>query len=470
VSGPWGRRAGRPALRRATALVALALCPTLTAAQEPVAGAVAAAGAPAIAEPLSLAAAIERARTANPALVAARSRAAAAAAESTATRRGRNWPRLAASSGWTATDQPAAVFAQRLDAGVVQSEDFAVDRLTDPDVRSHLATSVGVELPLDLFGKAAPAIAGAEAGARAAAAGAREAELAVVQQVTAAWYGALVAERAVIATERTVAGSAAREAELLAQTEEGAALRADLLRVRARRRNLEAQLASRRGERQTALAALALAIGATTPVVPAGEAVAPPPPRDLAEWLAGANDRPAVAAAQAVAESAAERARAELRSDRPDLLLTTLLRDDRGPLDEGQISGMGGVFVRWSFYDPQRAPRRVAAESASSAAAAEVEAARARARYEIEAAWHGAAAAHERWLAARGGTEEGQEALRVVRERRQAGLATLTDELETEASALLAELDELSAAAAAAEALAALERAAGITSPRETAP
>jgi outer membrane protein TolC len=56
---------------------------------------------------------------------------------------------------------------------------------------------------------------------------------------------------------------------------------------------------------------------------------------------------------------------------------------------------------------------------------------------------------------------EAREALRVVQERRQAGMATLTDELETEATSLAAELQELRAAAEAALADAALARAAG---------
>ena len=64
--------------------------------------------------------------------------------------------------------------------------------------------------------------------------------------------------------------------------------------------------------------------------------------------------------------------------------------------------------------------------------------------------------------AAGGGTEEGREALRVVRERRAAGLATLTDELETEAAAVAAELDELRARTDLALAEAALRRAAGV--------
>jgi outer membrane protein TolC len=174
-----------------------------------------------------------------------------------------------------------------------------------------------------------------------------------------------------------------------------------------------------------------------------------------------------VVAAEARREGAAEGARGAEREARPDLMLLARLQDDRGTLADGRASGTAGLFLRWGLYDPQRAARREAARTASAAAEAEATAARDVARFEIETAWHRARSSRERWLASSGGTEEGREALRVVRERRAAGLATLTDELETEAAALAAELDELAAAADAAIARAALERAAG-ASPLES--
>jgi outer membrane protein TolC len=142
--------------------------------------------------------------------------------------------------------------------------------------------------------------------------------------------------------------------------------------------------------------------------------------------------------------------------------LSAQIQGDRGPLSEGQTTGAAGVLLRWSLFDPQRGPQRAAADLTVAAAVADLAAAQAQARFEIESAWYAAAAARERWQAARGGTEEGLEALRVVRERRDAGLATLTDELETEAAAIAAELAELGAAADAAITRAALERAAGV--------
>jgi outer membrane protein TolC len=82
-------------------------------------------------------------------------------------------------------------------------------------------------------------------------------------------------------------------------------------------------------------------------------------------------------------------------------------------------------------------------------------------RLEVAMAYRRAVSARERHAAASGGSEEGREAFRVVQERRKAGMATLTDELETETAALGAALQEIGAASEVAIADAALKRAAG---------
>jgi outer membrane protein TolC len=76
-------------------------------------------------------------------------------------------------------------------------------------------------------------------------------------------------------------------------------------------------------------------------------------------------------------------------------------------------------------------------------------------------AYRRAVSARERYAAAAGGAEDGREAFRVVQERRKAGVATLTDELETETAALGAALEEIGAAVEVAISDAALRRAAG---------
>ena len=137
------------------------------------------------------------------------------------------------------------------------------------------------------------------------------------------------------------------------------------------------------------------------------------------------------------------------------------LQDDRNAFSGGERSGAFGVLLRWSVLDATRGKRVTAASAEARAAELAAQAAAGQVRLEVETAWRRAQAARERYAAAAGGAEDGREALRVVQERRQQGLATLTDELETEAASLAAELEELRAAAEIAIADAALLRAAG---------
>jgi outer membrane protein TolC len=118
--------------------------------------------------------------------------------------------------------------------------------------------------------------------------------------------------------------------------------------------------------------------------------------------------------------------------------------------------------VRWSAFDATRSRRVAAAAADARASQLEARAAADQVRLEVESAWRLATSARQRYAAAAGGADEGREALRVIQERRRAGLATLTDELESETESLAAELQELRAATDAALADAALRRAAGL--------
>jgi len=432
------------------------------------AGATAAAEAPVR---IGLAEALVLADRQNPDLAAARAQAAAVGEGAEAARRA-GWPRLGLSLGWSRTDIPSAAFAHKLDAGEFGASDFALSRLNDPAAVAYLGTALAVEAPVDAFGKVRAASESAAARARSAGAAVGEGRLDLRLQVIETYRRAALARQALAATERALEGARAREADVEARFEGGAALGADRLRVRARRREREADLAERQGEARAAAAALARALGAPAGTLyePADDPPVPAPlPGDLASWTAHAlAHRPALAGAAAATDAARWAVRGGKQAPLPDLALWGQLQDDRLNLTGGKRSGALGVTLRWSAFDPARRSRQAAEADELTAAAERARAAADQVRLEVETAWHHAQAARQRFAAAAGGAEEGREALRVVRERRQAGIATLTDELETEAASLAAELQELSAAAAAALADAALERAAGPTEQGET--
>lgn len=416
------------------------------------------------ARPLSLREALDLAQAANPDLHAARAQADAQALRAEAVGRlGR--PRLAAGLGFTHGDNPAQVFAQKLNAGEFTAADFALESLNDPQALSHWTTTLTLEAPVDVFGRIGAAARAQTAAAEAGRAVSRQAEQDVRLRVIEAYHQAALAGRAVEVTLRALDGARSREADVEARVSEGAALGADRLRARARRRQREADVATARGEARVAAAGLARLLGA--PLDSAWNFTDAPPsspaPADDASVRArlALERRASVEAARRAADAASWALRAEQRARLPELALWGQVQDDRNGWDAGKRTATVGAQVRWSAFDPSRSKRAAAAAAEARAAERRAQAAVDQARLEVEAAFARVRSARERLDAARGGAEEGREALRVVQERRQSGLATLTDELETEAAALMAELEELRAATAAALAEAALEHAAG---------
>jgi outer membrane protein TolC len=413
---------------------------------------------------LSLAEALDLAARQNPEILAQRARTEAEAVRAAAVKR-EAWPKLSLATGWSRTDTPSMVFAEKLNAGEFTQDDFAIDRLNSPDALSHLTTSLAAEVPLDLFGRVKARAQARSAGERAAGAMVDEALQDLRLRVVEAYRRAALTDRAFDLTERALAGARAREADVQARVAEGAALGADLLRARARRRQREADLAERRADAGIAIAALSRALGAEPNVSyrPSELPAAPAPLEgDGGSWASRAlAARPSLRAASERLESRTRSVRAEERSSWPALAAWGQVQDDRNGFSGGNQSGAFGVLLRWDAFDPTRGKRVAAAAAEGRAADLEARAARDQVRLEVETAWRRAQAARERYAAAAGGAEEGREALRVVQERRQQGMATLTDELETEAQSLAAELEELRAASEASIADAALLRAAG---------
>jgi len=414
--------------------------------------------------PITLAEALRQAEEANPSLQAARSYSEAQARGAEAVAR-LAWPRLTASSGFLRSDNPAVVFAQKLNSGQFSESDFAIDRLNGPDPFSHLSTVLSLELPVDVFGQIRAGRDAQRAMSRAADAETRRALGDVLLEVVVAYRGAAVAERAVAVLERSVESARAREAEVQARVDEGSALGADGLRARARRREREADLAEARSRAELARRLLAHLLGVPegTEYRPAEGAPEPGPltgdePRWVEKRLA---ERAALAAARARGEASSAERRAVERSALPRIGLFGQLQDDRNRIGSQQTWTVG-ASVSLDVLDLARASRKAQAVAAERARELERRATADRVRLEVAQTVRGARAARERYEAAVGGAAEGREALRVVRERRQSGMATLTDELETEAAALMAELNEVKAAAEVSIADARLWRAVGV--------
>jgi len=414
--------------------------------------------------PVTLAEAVALAETANPELQAAALRIEAQAARTEAVRK-MHWPRATVQSTWSRMDLPAGVFANKLNSGAFTAADFDPNYLNDPGALNHLGTSALLEVPIDVFGKVGTMAGAMSAYGDAATAGKRDATLEIRMRVGEAYRQAEVAGRAVAVTEKVLAVAKAREAEIEARVEAGGALQADLLRAKARRREREADVAERRSQQRMAQAGLARLLGApdgVTYVPTEGPPAVGPLVGDEEEWVARAlRQRPVLEAVRRKQDAASAFAKNEKNGLLPDIGAFAQVWDNRIDWDKGSQAWAVGLGVRWTPFDAGRSKREAAATAEQRAAEQDARAAADQVRLEVALAYRRAVTARERHAAASGGSEEGREALRVVQERRKAGMATLTDELETETAALGAALSEIAAAAEVAMADAALARAAG---------
>jgi outer membrane protein len=431
-----------------------------------VAALVAGAAAAARAEdrPVTLAEALALAEKGNPELQAAALRVEAQAARTESVQRMR-WPRASVSSTWSRMDLPAGVFANKLNSGAFTAADFDPNYLNDPSALNHLGTNALLEVPIDVFGKVSTMAGAMTAYGDAAAAGTRDATQEIRMRVSEAYRQAEVAGRAVEVTEKVLAVAKAREDEIEARVDAGSALQADLLRARARRREREADVAERRSQQRMAQAGLARLLGApdgVTYLPTEGPPAVTPLAAEEGEWVARAlRNRPLLEAVRRKQDAAAAFLKNEKNGLLPDIGAFAQVWDNRIDFDKGSQAWAVGVGLKWTPWDAGRGKREAAATAEQRAAEQDVRAAADQVRLEVALAYRRAVTARERHAAASGGAEEGREALRVVQERRKAGMATLTDELETETAALGAALSEIAAAAEVAMADAALARAAG---------
>jgi len=414
--------------------------------------------------PVTLAEAVAIAEQANPELQAAAARIEAQLARTESVQR-TSWPRASVQSTWSRMDLPAGVFASKLNSAQFTAADFDPSFLNDPGALNHLGTSALVEVPIDVFGKVGTMAGAMSAYGDAAAAGRRDAIQEIRLRVAEAYRQAEVAGRAVAVTERVLAVAKAREAEIEARVEAGGALQADLLRARARRREREADVAERRSQQRMAQARLARLLGAPDGVTYVPSEAPPavgPLAGEEAEWVArGLRQRPVLEATRRKEDAAAAFLKNEKNGLLPDIGAFGQVWDNRIDWDKGSQSWAVGLCVKWTPCDAGRGKREAAATAEQRAAELDARAAGDQVRLDVALAYRRAVAARERHAAASGGLDEGREALRVVQERRKAGMATLTDELETETAALGAALSEIAAAAEVAMADAALARAAG---------
>jgi len=425
--------------RPAAAATEAGAAPTgITATGEPAAGALR----------LSLREAILMSLERNPDLAAARADADVAGAGEREARSSR-LPRLVGEVGWHYSDNPGIAFGDKLTASEFTTDDFAIDRLNDPDPIGHGIAALQIEVPIDLSRRLASGVEAARGAAQAGAARAGGAQADLIAAVTETYHAVALARSAVGVAQAALANAEAHEASASARLDAGSALRSDRLRAQVERLARLRDLERRRADLEIARARLArlLELAPGESVEPAADLSAPQEPLgELDAWIDGAAAaRPEAQAARRgvqAAEAALRAARSELR---PDTVGSARYQRDTNELASGAGSYLVGVAIRWSAVDAGRSARIDAARARLAAAAARERSVNSAVRLEVETSFRDVVVAEHNLAAAREGTLAAEEARRITADRYAAGLLPLTDLLDTETALVAARLAELSA-------------------------
>jgi outer membrane protein TolC len=415
------------------------------------------------AEPLTLAQAIEQALAGQPGLAAARADARAATADASASRAGW-WPRISLTESWQRSTQPVFGFSTLLSSRRFTAADFAVDRLNDPGPVAGFTSRIGFAQTLFDGGRTGGAARAADARATLADAAVSEAAHGLVVDVTRAYTQAVALEAAARAARAALEAAEADRARAARRRDAGTATDADVLAFVVHHADMRQRLAQVDGDLAAARAELNRLRGAPIDRLVVVEPPAPDPAAaDVAALTARALEtRPEVRQADAAVDAAVARDRATRAFWQPEVVAhagydwTGLSIADRAG------AWMVGAELRWSISasgaDRARARAAAAAVDAAEARRDEI---RARVAVDVLAAARRLDAARLKSTVGVEAVAQAAEGLRIVRNRYEAGLASVTDLLRATSAHLDAESRRDAAAADVIVAEAELRRAAG---------
>lgn len=421
-------------------------------------------------EPLTPDGAVAIAVARHPSLAASAVEIDAARAERDLARSG--WlPRIVLEEDITRSTNPTFVFASKLGQESFTEADFAVEALNRPEPLTNAATRVILRQNIWDAGRTNLHGEAADRGVEASESGHGRTGEAVAFQARRAFWDAVLAEGML---ESAGAGERAAEENArlaTARAEEGLAVPSDRMQAEVRLAEVRALRFRAIAGVETARAALRVALGLSEDVaftLDPPEVVPDDAPAQADELVAQALGARADLAALAARAGQAEVGERVARSGRvPEIGLGAQYEwnADRPFGNDGENWTVGAT-ARWTVYDGSETKARVARARADRGRIdAHRRMAEEGARLEVRSALSARTAAAERLRAAESALGSSGEALRIVRERYEEGLAVMVELLGAEAAHTATRSARVEAARDLAVARAALDFAVGRSDP-----
>ncbi len=421
-------------------------------------------------QPLTLRQAVELALKQNPALRAAEQQANVSHAQVGEARAG--WlPRLDVSQGFTRGDNPVYVFGTLLTQQQFKAGNFNLSTLNQPSPLDNFQTRVDGQVSLFDSGRTYLRHAGAKKMSTAADYETAQARQDLILRVVRAYYGVIVAREDLAAASQALDSAKANEQRVKSMTTAGLVVTSDLLSAEVFR----AQMQDRRITSSNALEVAQLNLGRELGMPPGAmpqvtgalgrpKSPAQGPGEEIARWEKAALAKRPVLRAAELQEQAANTNRKLANADfGPEIGLFGGVERDAETL--GGPSGTNwtaGARLDWNVFDGGAKRSRLAeANARRSQAQDRLEWLKSGVELEVRQAYLDTRAAAERADAAQAAAGQAAESLRIIQNRYQAGLVTITELLRAQTAQLDARTGYLSALHDWQVARAQLERAAG---------
>jgi outer membrane protein TolC len=370
-------------------------------------------------------------------------------------------PSVSLQEVWVRTDSPAEAFGLVLNQERFSLQDFAAGDPNAPETTENALTRLEVSLPLYTGGELSSRIRQARYAAEATKDTAAWIEEGAALAAAEAYIRLTQVREQVVLLEGSLETVKAHADLARAYVDQGMLVRSELLRARVEQARLEDLLSQARGQAKIAAASLSLRLGSSLSSTWRLEPLPDPSPigEDLEGWLANADSRRDLAAAQGMVEAA----ELEVNIKRAGLLPKVGLvarRDFNGDSLFGSSGDSTAVMALASVELFGGGRHRAAAQAARlevEAARSEIEQFREAIRLSVERAFEQASSARERHRTALAAQESAREVERITKERFGKGIVKTIDLLD--ATNALREADTRELVARAEAHLASLELA-----------
>lgn len=398
------------------------------------------------AEALTLPLAVEIALRSNPLTRATASGREIAAAQLAEARVGR-LPQVQLSETFANGNNPVFVFGSLLEQGRFTQQNFNLPSLNNPDPLTNFRFGVTIKAPLFDQRQTATRVTRAQLGQKQADAETDQVEQHVRFETLRAFYDLLLAQ-----AKKEVADEAVKLAEADVKlsrdrVEAGTSVVSDLLAAEVQLAESRQQVIQTDGEIAIAEAALNTALGLpiTTSQKIAGQLIEKK--FDVAEQQElirlAIEHRPDLSRAGLVARSGKVQAQGARNEYLPRVDVFANFGASRNNWVQGSADYLVGATVTFNLFEAGRTARIAQARASANLAASEQEHLANQVRFEVVRAYQQYISARERLKVAERIINQSSEALRIVQDRYQEGLTTITEVLRAETTLVRARLNVL---------------------------